>query len=65
MDRTSISMIPEDLEEYFHALADGHTKAISVLLEEFNNDQMVLRIAAEQAMDITPPTAMMDQANHK
>ena len=38
MDRASISMIPEDLEEYFHALADGHTKAISILLEEFDDD---------------------------
>ena len=54
MDKTSIGMIREDLEEDFYALADGHTKAISVLLEEFNDDQMVLRIAAEQAMDITP-----------
>ena len=55
MDKTSINMIGEDLEEDFHALSDGHTKAISMLLEEFNDDQMVLRIAAEQAMDITPP----------
>ena len=54
MDKMSINMIREDLEEDFHALADGHTKAISVLLEEFNDDQMVLLIAAEQAMDITP-----------
>ena len=38
MDGTSISMIREDLEEDFHALADGHTKAISLLLEEFNDE---------------------------
>ena len=31
MDETSINMIREDLEEDFHALADGHTKAISIL----------------------------------
>ena len=47
MDKTSISIIREDLEEDFHAIADGHTKVISTLLEEFNDDQMVLRIEVE------------------
>ena len=38
MDKISISMIQEDLEEDFHALTDGHTKAITTLLEEFNDN---------------------------
>ena len=52
MDKTSISMIQEDLEEDFHALTNGHTKAITMLSEESNDDQMVLQIAVEQALDI-------------
>ena len=46
MDKTNISIVREDLEEDFRALADGHTRAITALLEEFNDDQMVFRLAA-------------------
>ena len=55
MDKTSISMIREDLKEDFHALADGHTKVISTLLEEFNDDQMMLMIQVEQALNDNAP----------
>ena len=41
--------------EDFHALADGHTKAITTVLEEFNEDQMMLRIEAEQALNDKSP----------
>ena len=54
MDKNNIALVREDLEEYFRALADGHTKAITALLEEFNDDQMVLQLEAEKALDITP-----------
>ena len=59
MDKNNVGLILEDLEEDFRALTDGHTTAITALLEEFNNDQMVLRIAAKQALDITPPDDAM------
>ena len=55
MDKTSINMVREDLTKDFHALANGHTKAILTLLEEFNDDQMMLRIEAEQALNIKLP----------
>ena len=54
MDKNNIALVREDLEEDFRALADGHTKAITALLEEFNDDQMVLRLEAEKALDVTP-----------
>ena len=54
MDKTNIGLVREDLEEDFYAVAYGHTKAITALLEEFNDNPIVLRIEAEQAMDITP-----------
>ena len=38
MDKNNIGLIREDLEEDFYALADGHTKAITLLLEEFNDN---------------------------
>ena len=54
MDQNNIALVREDLEEDFRALVNGHTKAITPLLEEFNDDQMVLRLEAEKALDITP-----------
>ena len=36
------------MEEDFRALADGHTKAITTLRAEFNDDQMVFRLEAEK-----------------
>ena len=51
MDDNSIQMIREDLTKDFHALADTHTKAIGTLLEEFNDDQMLLMIDTERAMN--------------
>ena len=54
MDKTNISIVREDLEEDFRALADGHTRAIIALLEEFNDNQMVLRLATEKALDVNP-----------
>ena len=53
MDKNNIALVREDLEEDFCALADGHTSAIIALLEEFNDDQMVLRLDAEKALEIT------------
>ena len=44
-------MIREDLTEDFRALADAHTKAVDTLLEEFNDDQMLLMIETEQALN--------------
>ena len=54
MDKRNISIVREDLEEDFRALADGHTKAITALLEEFNDEQMVFRLAAEKALGVNP-----------
>ena len=51
MDDTSIQMIREDLTEDFHALDDVHTKSIRRLLEEFNDDQMLLMLDTECAMN--------------
>ena len=56
LDKNNIGLVREDLEEDFRALADGHTKAITTLLEEFNDDQMVLRLQAEKALDINTPS---------
>ena len=53
MDKNNIALVREDLEEDFCALIDGHTRAITGLLEEFNDDQMVLRLDAEKALEIT------------
>ena len=55
MDDNNIQMIREDLTEDFHALADAHTKAIGTLLEEFNDDQMLLMIETEQALNENAP----------
>ena len=55
MDDNSIQMIREDLTKDFHALADTHTKAIGTLLEEFNDDQMLLMIETEQALNENAP----------
>mgnify|MGYP000364907296 CR=1 FL=1 len=55
MDDNNIQMIREDLTEDFHALADAHTKAIGTLLEEFNDDQMLLMIETEQALNDNAP----------
>ena len=55
MDKTNITMVREDLTEDFHALINGHTKAILELLEEFNDDQIVLRIEAEKALNVKLP----------
>ena len=43
MDKNNIALVREDLEEDFCALADGHIRAITALLEEFNNDQILLK----------------------
>ena len=51
MDDNIIQMIGEDLIDDFHALAKAHTKAIGTLLEEFNDDQMLLMIEMEQALN--------------
>ena len=63
MDKTSINMIREDIKEDFHTLADGHTKAISMLLEESNNNKMVLRIAPSKPWTLHLPMATMGQVN--
>ena len=55
LDKNNIGLVREDLEEDFYAVAYGHTKAITALLEEFSDDQMVVRLEAEKALDITPP----------
>ena len=54
MDKNNIALVREDLEEDFRALADGHTRAIIALLEEFNDDQMVLRPDTEKAENTVP-----------
>ena len=53
MDKNNIALVREDLEEDFRALANGHTGAITALLEEFNDDQIVLRLDAKKALEIT------------
>ena len=55
LDKNSINMVWNDLAEDFHALADGHTKAISTLMEEFNIDQIMLRIETDQALNVKLP----------
>ena len=47
MDENRIQLLHEDLTEEFHALARSHTTAIKQFLEEFNDDQMLLKIEAE------------------
>ena len=56
MDKNNIALVREDLEEDFRVLADDHTRAITTLLKEFNDDQMVLQLDAEKALEITPAT---------
>ena len=58
-DKNNIALVREDLEEDFCALADGHIRAITALLEEFNNDQMVLLRNAKKALEITPAAEHM------
>ena len=55
MDDTSIQMICEGLTKDFHALADVHTKAIRKLLEELNDNQMLLMLDTERAMNANSP----------
>ena len=64
MDTRNISIVREDLEEDFRALADGHTKAITALLEEFNDEQMVFRLAAEKALGVNPEADQATSPGH-
>ena len=64
MDKRNISIVREDLEEDFRALADGHTKAITALLEEFNDEQMVFRLAAEKALGVNPEADQATSPGH-
>ena len=43
MDENNIQILYKDLTEEFHALAKTQTTSIRHLLEEFNDDQMLLR----------------------
>ena len=47
MDENSIQLLREDLTREFHDLARSHTTAIKQFLEEFNDDQMLLRLEAK------------------
>ena len=47
MDEINIHILREYLTEEFHALAQTHTMTIRHLLEEFNDDQMLLRLDSE------------------
>ena len=63
MDKNNIVLVREDLEEDFRALTDGHTKAITALLEEFKDDQMVLRLEAEKALVSHPRPRLRSHEN--
>ena len=47
MDENNIQILREDLTEEFHAFAKTHTMTIGHVLEEFNDDQMLLRLDSE------------------
>ena len=47
MDEKNIEILHEDLAKEFQALAKSHTTAIEQLLEEFNDDQILLKLEAE------------------
>ena len=47
MDENSIQILREEHTKEFQALAESHTTAIEQLLEEFNDDQMLLRLEAK------------------
>ena len=53
MDEASIQTLRADLTEDYQSLAKSHTAAIEQLLEDFNDDQMVFRLA----IPTSPPTA--------
>ena len=64
MDKNNIVLVQEDLEEDFRAFANGHTRAITTLLEEVNDDQMILRHDAEKTLEITTATEHIAPQEH-
>ena len=47
MDENNIQILHEELTEELHALSQTHTTTIRHLFEEFNDNQMLLRLDSE------------------